>query len=87
MNNMADVGKTQVEHIESRARVSGNALENQQTLEEVDVGNHQAFKGNDSDGKTERPIGKLLASAFLSMLYTSMTLAMTVGRTRNADNT
>lgn len=40
------------------------------TLAKVDLENKHAFKGDDSDGKIDWSIRKLLASAFLAMLYT-----------------
>ncbi|KAI5357506.1 putative major facilitator transporter Str1/Tri12, major facilitator superfamily [Septoria linicola] len=44
--------------------------ETHETLIAVDIENHQAFKGDDSDGKVAWTWKKLLAAAFLSMLYT-----------------
>ena len=44
--------------------------ETQETLAAIDLENHQAFKGNDSDGKVAWTWQKMLAAAFLSMLYT-----------------
>ncbi|KAK5114166.1 hypothetical protein LTR62_002736 [Meristemomyces frigidus] len=49
---------------------SGEYLEKQQTLQQVDLENHQAFKGDDSDGKVEWTAKKLCAAACLAMLYT-----------------
>lgn len=43
-----------------------------QTLSKVDILNKTAYKGDDSDGKIERTFQKLLAAAFLAMLYTGM---------------
>jgi hypothetical protein len=45
-------------------------LKQVQTLEHVDLENRHAFKGDDSDGKVEWTLKKLLACAFLCMLYT-----------------
>lgn len=44
--------------------------ETKDTLIPVDIANHQAFKGDDSDGKVSWTIRRLLACAFLAMLYT-----------------
>jgi hypothetical protein len=49
---------------------TGNELKQEQTLQFVDIENRHAFKGDDSDGKIEWTIRKILASAFLAMLYT-----------------
>lgn len=45
-------------------------VETHETIAAVDLENHRAFKGNDSDGKVHWTVKKLLAAAFLSMLYT-----------------
>lgn len=47
-------------------------LEIQETLQHVDLENRHAFKGDDSDGKVEWNLRKLLAAAFLAMLYTGI---------------
>jgi hypothetical protein len=52
--------------------------ETHETIAAVDLDNHQAFKGDDSDGKVDWTIKKLLAAAFLSMLYTGMPLYATL---------
>lgn len=44
--------------------------ETQETLAAIDLENHQAFKGDDSDGRVAWTWQKLLAATFLSMLYT-----------------
>ncbi|KJX96812.1 MFS drug efflux pump like protein [Zymoseptoria brevis] len=44
--------------------------ETHETIAAVDVDNNQAFKGDDSDGKVQWTLKKLLAAASLSMLYT-----------------
>lgn len=49
--------------------------ETHETLVAVDIENHQAFKGDDSDGKVAWTWKKLLAAAFLSMLYTGKFIA------------
>ncbi|KAF2211094.1 hypothetical protein CERZMDRAFT_43939 [Cercospora zeae-maydis SCOH1-5] len=45
-------------------------VETHETLVAVDLENHQAFKGDDSDGKVAWTLKKVLAACFLSMLYT-----------------
>jgi len=45
-------------------------LTQEKTLAQVDIENHNAFKGDDSDGKVVWTVKKLAASAFLAMLYT-----------------
>ncbi|GIZ38100.1 hypothetical protein CKM354_000152400 [Cercospora kikuchii] len=45
-------------------------VETHETLVAVDIENHQAFKGDDSDGKVAWTVKKILAACFLSMLYT-----------------
>ena len=49
---------------------TGHDLKQVQTLEHVDIENRHAYKGDDSDGKIDWTVRKLLACAFLSMLYT-----------------
>ena len=75
-----ELEKGTLERIETRSDAatpnekSNNPLEkintNETLLAAVDIENHQAFKGDDSDGKVYWTIKKLLAAAFLSMLYT-----------------
>lgn len=48
-------------------------VETQETIAAVDLENHQAFKGDNSDGKVHWTFKKLLAAGFLSMLYTGKT--------------
>ena len=73
---MADVEKNEVlERVETRDTDSPSEYPLEKTttndtLVPVDIENHQAFKGDDSDGKVEWTIKKLLAAAFLAMLYT-----------------
>lgn len=43
-----------------------------ETLESIDIENRHAFKGDDSDGKVAWTWRKLLACAFLSLLYTGL---------------
>lgn len=50
----------------------GEELKKEHTLRNVDLENRNAFKGDDSDGKIEWTVRKILASAFLAMLYTGM---------------
>lgn len=52
-------------------------VETHETLAAVDIENHQAFKGDDSDGKVHWTFKKLLAAAFLSMLYTGKQSSVT----------
>ncbi|KAF2429064.1 putative major facilitator superfamily transporter [Tothia fuscella] len=61
-----------LEQINTRQSESptGEDLKQVQTLAEVDIENKHAFKGDDSDGKIDWNFRKLLACAFLSMLYT-----------------
>lgn len=47
-----------------------NKVETHETLAAVDVENHYAFKGDDSDGVVAWTLQKLLAAGFLSLLYT-----------------
>lgn len=77
--NVAEVEKGGLERVEttsdaeSRNADTHHGLEKtstQQTLAAVDVENHQAYKGDDSDGKVAWTFKKLMAAAFLSMLYT-----------------
>lgn len=76
---MAEIEKGVLERIETRSdydsptQQKANPLEKtdtNQTIQSVDLDNHQAFKGDDSDGKVIWTFKKLLAAAFLSMLYT-----------------
>lgn len=73
---MAEVEKGSIERVEtlsdndSFAQQKHNPLEKIETIQAVDVENHQAFKGDNSDGKVFWTAKKLLAAAFLSMLYT-----------------
>ena len=73
---MADVEKNEVlERVETRDTDSPSEYPLEKTttndtLVPVDLENHQAFKGDDSDGKVEWTFKKLLAAAFLAMLYT-----------------
>ncbi|KAK6396573.1 hypothetical protein LTR65_008471 [Meristemomyces frigidus] len=69
---MADIEKNQLEQVDTRETdsPSENVLEKQETLQHVDLTNPQAFKGDDSDGKVDWTARKLLAAAFLAMLYT-----------------
>ena len=73
---MADVEKSEhTEHLE-RVRTEGSkgspddSLEKLDTLAHVDLGNRQAFKGDDSDGKVHWTLRKLFAAGSLAMLYT-----------------
>ncbi|KAK5685652.1 hypothetical protein LTR17_027036 [Elasticomyces elasticus] len=71
MANMTDMEKNHLELTETNVTESNDQhLEKLDTLQSIDIENHQAFKGDDSDGKVEWTIKKLLASAFLAMLYT-----------------
>lgn len=54
-------------HVQSLERT-----ETHETLVAIDLENHQAFKGNDSDGKVDWTWKNLLAATFLSMLYTGL---------------
>ncbi|EME40496.1 hypothetical protein DOTSEDRAFT_55697 [Dothistroma septosporum NZE10] len=75
-----ELEKGTIERIETRSEAatpdekSNNPLEktdtNETLLAAVDLGNHQAYKGDDSDGKVYWTSKKLLAATFLSMLYT-----------------
>lgn len=47
-----------------------NSLEKIHSLADVDVENHFAFKGDDSDGKVDWTWRKMAATTFLCMLYT-----------------
>ncbi|KAK4557095.1 hypothetical protein LTR86_006076 [Recurvomyces mirabilis] len=70
---MAESEKNKLELVQTNATdqtSSGEKLTQQETLQEVDLENHQAFKGDDSDGKVHWTIRKLLAATFLAMLYT-----------------
>ncbi|KAK3072083.1 hypothetical protein LTR53_007471 [Teratosphaeriaceae sp. CCFEE 6253] len=69
---MADMEKNHLEQVETNVTDDSekHPLEQQQTLQQVDLDNHQAFKGDDSDGKVDWTPRKLLAAAFLAMLYT-----------------
>ena len=72
---MADMEKNGLEQVETHVTDADSGdqkapLEKQETLQHVDLENHQAFKGDDSDGKVDWTIRKLLAAAFLAMLYT-----------------
>ncbi|KAK5725874.1 hypothetical protein LTR15_004064 [Elasticomyces elasticus] len=68
---MADMEKNHLELTETNVTESNDQhLEKLDTLQSIDIENHQAFKGDDSDGKVEWTMKKLLASAFLAMLYT-----------------
>ena len=77
---MSDLEKNKLELVETNTTESPseNALQKQETLQHVDLSNTQAFKGDDSDGKVEWTIRKLLAAAFLAMLYTGMSALPTV---------
>ena len=73
---MADIEKNTLEHIETRetdvtdSPPSEHPLEKQETLQSIDLANHQAFKGDESDGKVDWTPRKLIAAACLAMLYT-----------------
>jgi hypothetical protein len=73
---MAEIEKGTIERVEtlsdyeSPTHQKPNPLEKIETIQAVDLDNHQAFKGDDSDGKVFWTAKKLLAAAFLSMLYT-----------------
>lgn len=74
---IADSEKGDLEQVETRSDDDSRAdprhlekLQTNETLASVDIANHRAFKGDESDGKVAWTIKKLLASAFLSMLYT-----------------
>lgn len=70
---MAEVEKGTIERIETLSDYGSpkpDPLEKVETIQAVDLENHQAFKGDDSDGKVFWTVKKLLAAAFLSMLYT-----------------
>lgn len=59
-----------LEEINTRQTDSHDELKQVQTLEQVDLANRHAFKGDDSDGVIEWNARKLLACGFLCMLYT-----------------
>lgn len=70
---MTDYEKNNLEHVETRdtdGSFEENVLEKQETLQQIDLDNHQAFKGDGSDGKVDWTARKLLAAACLAMLYT-----------------
>ena len=68
---MSDMEKNQLELTETNVTdASKHPLEKQETLQQIDLENHQAFKGDDSDGKVDWTVRKLLAAGFLAMLYT-----------------
>ena len=68
---MSDMEKNQLELTETNETDSPkHALEKQETLQQVDLDNHQAFKGDDSDGVVDWTPRKLIAAAALAMLYT-----------------
>lgn len=60
-------------------------VETHETLVAVDIENHQAFKGDDSDGKVAWTVKKILAACFLSMLYTGEPLRLLAASIARAD--
>lgn len=78
---MADYEKNDLKLTETNATdATGQGLEKQETLQQIDIENHQAFKGDDSDGKVEWTGRKLLAAAFLAMLYTGAGFCLTTSK-------
>lgn len=78
---MAETEKGVLERIETRSDYDSpthqkanplEKIETNQTIQSVDLDNHHAFKGDDSDGKVHWTLKRLLAAAFLSMLYTGI---------------
>jgi hypothetical protein len=67
--NGANLEHVDTEHTESPPP-GEKKLDLEHTLQHVDLENRHAFKGDDSDGKIEWTVRKLLACAFLAMLYT-----------------
>jgi hypothetical protein len=61
-----------LEHINTRQSeaLTDHDLKHAETLRVVDIENRHAFKGDDSDGKIDWTVRKILASCFLAMLYT-----------------
>lgn len=79
---MAEVEKGEhTEHLEQVAtrdaditpQTSLEKVDTHETLAKVDIHNHQAYKGDDSDGKFNWNIRNWLAAVSLAMLYTGET--------------
>jgi hypothetical protein len=73
-NQLEQVDTNHLEHVETKQSGfhSEHDLKQQQTLQHVDLENRHAFKGDDSDGKIDWTLRKILASCFLAMLYTGI---------------
>ncbi len=65
-----EAGHYEADHVEDASSTEKNVLQRENTLQYIDVENHQAFKGDDSDGKVEWNWRSITASFFLCTLYT-----------------